>query len=69
MLKRIDRDNEPYRTVLTIPKEKVNELFILINDMDTQKLKEFTISRNIQLNVEEISYSIELFNYFKNNDY
>jgi hypothetical protein len=52
MLKRPDL-MAAYRPKLAISKEKVNELFILINDMDTQKLKEFTISRNIQLNVED----------------
>jgi hypothetical protein len=52
MLKRIDRDNEPYRTVLTIPKEKVNELFSLINQMDTQILKQFSIINSVTLNVE-----------------
>lgn len=52
MFKRPDL-TAPYRPKLVMTKEKVDELFTLINDMDTQKLKEFTISRNIQLNVED----------------
>ena len=52
MAKRIDRDNEPYRTILSIPKEKINELFSLINQMDTQILKQFSIINSVTLNVE-----------------
>jgi hypothetical protein len=52
MAKRIDRDNEPYRTILSIPREKTNELFSLINQMDTQILKQFSIINSVTLNVE-----------------
>ena len=43
----------PYRPKLIIPKEKSDELFALVNEMNTQKLKEFTINRNLHLNVED----------------
>lgn len=52
MIKRIDRDNEPYRTILSIPKEKIYELFSLINQMDTQVLKQFSMINSVTLNVD-----------------
>ena len=52
MAKRIDRDNEPYRPILSISKEKADELFSLINTMDTQQIKQFSMINSINLNVE-----------------
>jgi len=52
MAKRIDRDNESYRPILSISKEKADELFSLINTMDTQQIKQFSMINNITLNVE-----------------
>jgi len=52
MAKRIDRDNEPYRPILSISKEKSDELFSLINTMDTQQIKQFSMINSIMLNVE-----------------
>jgi hypothetical protein len=52
MAKRIDRDNEPYRPILSVSKEKVDELFSLINTMDTQQIKQFSMINSITLNVE-----------------
>jgi hypothetical protein len=52
MAKRIDRDNEPYRPILSVSKEKTEELFSLINMMDTQQIKQFSMINSITLNVE-----------------
>jgi hypothetical protein len=52
MAKRIDRDNEPYRPILAVSKEKTEELFSLINMMDTQQIKQFSMINSITLNVE-----------------
>ena len=53
MAKRIDIFNLPYRPNLSIPKEKVDSLFGLINQMDTQQIKQFSIINNIPLNVDD----------------
>ena len=52
MAKRIDRDNEPYRPIISVPKEKIDELFSLINMMDTQQVKQFSIINSVSLNVD-----------------
>jgi hypothetical protein len=52
-IERIDVLNEPYRPILSIPKEKTDELFSLINTMDTQQIKQYTIINSINLNVEQ----------------
>jgi hypothetical protein len=52
-IERIDVLNEPYRPILSIPKEKIDELFSLINAMDTQQIKQYTIINSINLNVEQ----------------
>ena len=46
-IERIDVLNEPYRPILSIPKEKIDELFSLINTMDTQQIKQYTIINSI----------------------
>ena len=53
MAKRIDLFNLPYRPNLSIPKEKVDSLFGLMNQMDTQQIKQFSIINNIPLNVDD----------------
>ena len=53
MAKRIDFNLEPHRPTLTNPKEKTEELFNLINEMDTQKIKQFSITSSINLNINE----------------
>jgi len=53
MSKRIDLFNLPYRPNLSIPKEKMEELFSLINNMDTQVLKQFSLIHCISLNIDE----------------
>lgn len=50
---RIDPLNLPYRPKLVIPKEKVEELFNKINNMDTQELKQFAVIHSINLNLED----------------
>ena len=54
MLPRIDPLNQPYRPKLIYPKEKVDELFTLINSIDTQQIKQYSIINSITLNVEEL---------------
>jgi len=53
MLPRVDIMTLPYRPKLTIPKEKSDELFSLINNMDTQQLKQYSVINAITLNVED----------------
>jgi len=45
--------NQPYKPNLTIPKEKIDTLFSLMNQMDTQQIKQFSIVNNIPLNVND----------------
>lgn len=45
--------NQPYRPNLTIPKEKIDTLFSLINQMDTQEIKQFSMVNNVPLNVSD----------------
>lgn len=53
IIPRIDPMNLPYRPKLVIPKEKTEELFNIINQMDTQQLKQYSVVNSINLNVEE----------------
>lgn len=53
MVPRVDIMTLPYRPKLTIPKEKSDELFSLINNMDTQQLKQYSVINAITLNVED----------------
>ena len=55
MAKRIDFNNQPYRPTLSNSKSKTEELFNLINNMDTQEIKQFSIISSINLNVDEDS--------------
>ena len=55
MAKRIDFNNLPYRPTLSNSKSKTEELFNLINNMDTQEIKQFSIISSINLNVDEDS--------------
>lgn len=55
MMKRIDPFNQPYRPKLEYPKEKVEGLFNLISNMDTQQIKQYAIINSISLNVEEMT--------------
>jgi len=50
---RIDPMTLPYRPKLIIPKEKIEELFSLINLMNSQELKQYSVVNNITLNVED----------------
>jgi len=50
---RIDPMTLPYRPKLIIPKEKIEELFSMINLMDSQGLKQYSVVNNITLNVED----------------
>ena len=50
---RIDPMNLPYRPKLVIPKEKIEELFNMINQMDSQQLKQYSVVNSITLNVED----------------
>lgn len=45
--------NQPYKPNLTIPKEKIDTLFSLINRMDTQEIKQFSMVNNVPLNVSD----------------
>jgi hypothetical protein len=47
--------NQPYRPILTIPKEKIESLFSLMNQMDTQQIKQFSMVNNVPLNVNDIN--------------
>ena len=47
--------NQPYRPNLTIPKEKIESLFSLMNQMDTQQIKQFSMVNNVPLNVNDIN--------------
>ena len=47
--------NQPYRSNLTIPKEKIDTLFSLMNQMDTQQIKQFYMVNNVPLNVNDIN--------------
>jgi len=53
IIPRIDPMTLPYRPKLIIPKEKIEELFSMINLMDSQQLKQYSIVNNITLNVED----------------
>ena len=53
MAKRIDFLNQPYRPILTIPKEKIESLFMKMNIMDTQEIKQFSMVNNVPLNVDD----------------
>ena len=53
IIPRIDPMTLPYRPKLIIPKEKIEELFSMINQMDSQQLKQYSIVNNITLNVED----------------
>ena len=55
MAKRIDQFNLPYRPNLSISKEKVDSLFGLMNLMDTQQIKQFSMINNVPLNVDDIN--------------
>jgi len=55
MAKRVDLFNQPYRPILTISKEKVDSLFSLMNLMDTQQIKQFSMVNNVPLNVDDIN--------------
>jgi hypothetical protein len=55
MAKRVDLLNQPYRPILTISKEKVDSLFSIMNSMDTQQIKQFSMVNNIPLNVDDIN--------------
>lgn len=50
---RIDPMTLPYRPKLIIPKEKIEELFSMINLMNSQELKQYSVVNNITLNVED----------------
>ena len=43
--------NQPYIPKLIIPKEKIDTLFSLMNQMDTQEIKQFSMIHNVPLNV------------------
>jgi hypothetical protein len=43
--------NQPYKPNLTIPKEKIDTLFSLMNQMDTQEIKQFSMVHSVPLNV------------------
>jgi len=53
IIPRIDPMTLPYRPKLIIPKEKIEELFSMINLMDSQGLKQYSVVNNITLNVED----------------
>ena len=55
MAKRVDLNNQPYRPILTIPKEKIDSLFMKMNIMDTQEIKQFSMINNVPLNVDDIN--------------
>ena len=55
MAKRVDLFNQPYRPILTISKEKIDSLFSLMNLMDTQQIKQFSMVNNVPLNVDDIN--------------
>ena len=55
MAKKVDLINQPYRPILTIPKEKIDSLFSLMNLMDTQQIKQFSMVNNVPLNVNDIN--------------
>ena len=55
MAKKVDLINQPYRPILTIPKEKVDSLFSLMNLMDTQQIKQFSMVNNVPLNINDIN--------------
>lgn len=55
MAKRIDQFNLPYRPNLSVAKEKVDSLFGLMNLMDTQQIKQFSMINNVPLNVDDIN--------------
>ena len=55
MAKRIDFLSQPYRPILTIPKEKIESLFMKMNIMDTQEIKQFSMVNNVPLNVDDIN--------------
>ena len=55
MAKRVDLLNQPYRPILTISKEKIDTLFMKMNMMDTQDIKQYSIINNVPLNVEDIN--------------
>jgi len=53
MAKRQDIYNQPFRPTITIPKGKIDTLFSLMNQMDTQLLKMYSSQENIPLNSED----------------
>lgn len=53
MAKRVDLQNLPYRPILSISREKIDGLFGLMNQMDTQYLKQFSMINNVPLNVDD----------------
>ena len=53
IIPRIDPMTLPYRPKLIIPKEKIEELFSMINLMNSQELKQYSVVNNITLNVED----------------
>ena len=55
MAKRVELYNLPYRPSLAISKEKIDSLFSLINLMDTQQIKQFSMIHNVPLNVYDIN--------------
>ena len=55
MAKRIDQFNLPYRPNLSVAKEKVDSLFGLMNLMDTQQIKQFSMINNVPLNVDDVN--------------
>jgi len=60
MAKRFDTSNTPpysapYRPNITASKEKVDSLFSLMNLMDTQQIKQFSMVNNIPLNINDIN--------------
>jgi hypothetical protein len=55
MAKRVDPNNLPYKPRLSISNEKIDSLFSLINQMDTQQIKQFSMIHNVPLNVSDIN--------------
>lgn len=46
------RYDKPYRTLINIDNQKINELFELINQMDTQQLTQYSLLNNIPLCIQ-----------------
>jgi len=64
----INRFDKPYRHINNLDNNKISELFTLINTMDSQELKQFSLIYKIPLSVKDIKGNSLIHKILENND-